>query len=281
MNPKPPFFSSMKLDPAWFLLLSLCVAACAKHVNPYDFEVAPEDSAVSRFPPTEEELAFRQNKIQVAFTLSSKNLGEDAVAIMDRSFKNHLIDYSNVKILNADPVFGSSSDFLAQNGNIPSQPDFLTMLDAKLLSYKTTVDSFEFRSEIDAKVFNFATGNLRGEKKMLFLSKGERETSEALMRFVKLFFPKKAFVLETRGRRVVARISAGKHSGVRKGDRFLIRKRTVEGSVQNAGLLRKISYSETIHAEGEVVLVMEDSSWLYFGKENADVEIGDVAFGAL
>ena len=246
--------------------------------------------AATEFPPTKEELIPVLEQIVILVAAKQDTVSQSRLDQILEFIRFGMNSYSNIKTIARQELDNALEEKEFQSFRPDSTADAarlgrrlharyigqlrLTMQEARL---EKGVD--RFIANANFIVFAAESGQTLFSGDIQYDSSNLRKSLQRLAEHIQIHFPIKAFILETRGDRQVAKISVGRSLGVELDRQFHVHERTVEHTMAPGSIRKRISYSQEVIALVRVIRVMENESWVSVPeKERGKIKLGQVLF---
>ena len=275
-----------------FILAVSCVSfSCQKKINPEQLEITAIDRQQAKFSPTKTELIPQRNDI--AFLLT----GQDPQITLQRleNIQNFLVytfmkygNFTTIPFQKVDTLIHSVEYENFRRKNILDviqlgldlQATFIAQKDISLIASRQNRDGTDvFQVDIRLAIYDVSSHQNVMTKVIRYDSSNPVKSEKLLRTEIQKHFPLRGYIVETRGNRQIGKISLGKSLGITLQREFHVRTRTVEQSVVDALVRRKVTFSRQPLATVKVVKILENESWVeILEKDRPAIRVGQVVF---
>ncbi|MGK0288714.1 MAG: hypothetical protein ACI86H_000133 [bacterium] len=273
-----------------FLLSSFMLVGCRPKIVPSQLPITVIDKQKVKFYPAKRDFIPKKHSMVLLVISKSAGVSKDRLTVIQDAIRSTFEKNAYIKIIPSKKIDlliksdkyknfekKSVSDGIQLgsdlNATLVAQQD-IVILESKLQNGKDI-----YRAKISLTVFTTGSRQIIFKKDIFIESDDIADSKIDLKKLVQLYFPLRAFVIESRGKREIAKITIGRNLGVEVGRKFLLRTRIVKESLGTLGASKSVSYSRDIVARVEVIEVLENESWVYIAEgDRAKIKLGLAAF---
>ena len=275
------FIKSQKLL-FFFVVCIYFTLSCAKEYRPQNNPL-DRDTSKSKNYPRPEELFHKKRLVSIVVGYHDRRIADSEVRNIIRkisvTFRKSANIYSQKKLLQRNILRGKdisslSSKELYKLGAALEVDFFMRLEIRKEKLIEDEEETFTF-----VEIFAPARQQLVIKKQIPFRSAEEFDI--IIKAFVQTYFPLQGYVLETKNSRQFIKVNVGSRLGIKNGRNVSFYKRKIETTVTPTATgnitTKKISIIPQVIAQGKVISVEEEVSWILVEENQSGILLGLVA----